>query len=455
MSYVLAMEKPKPADRIDGALVALFLLGIYLDLKFWLPGGIPVPAILAGAAGGLLLLKHSGEMTERHFLALVAVLVLYLGSLVSASGPAFVGERFKGFIQLAYSLLITYGFFLAASRVGAERLSRMCLIFCVAIIVGCALENYTAFKQISDSFRSAVFQSGVYDADTRDEYLYGLVRPKLFTSEPSMVTFGFTLFAFAWYALTANRYRLPIYLVLLAAAYVLMRGPTLMLGVVLIPIYEILVASRRGPEGRFDGTRVARWGMLTLVLGGAAVAAGSLLYGARLDAIASGEDASFFARVVAPALTAVELLERQPVAGAGLTGWEYIDPIVVQIYATAKELSINYWFDGAANAITNYFWLHWIFLGLLWGAVLLVALTWLLHALGVRDILFCWLVWVVLGQAMGGYVSPRTWTVLMFAAVIAVLCEQRGEYMVLRRSSTSARPGYSPPAPPRIVTGSQ
>lgn len=451
MSFVFAQPADARTDRIDAILVTLFLLGVYLDVKLWLPGGIPVPAVLAGAAGGLLLAKHIGAMTERHFVALVTILVLYLASLLSATDTSFAGERFKGFIQLSYSLLAAYGFFLAAIQLGADRLGRICLAFCGAILIGCTLENYTAFKQLSDGFRNAVFESGVYGADLRDELLYGRVRPKLFTSEPSMVTFGFSLFAFGWYALSRSGLRLPIYLGMIALGYFLMRGPTLLLALSLVPVYEILIRARRGPEGRFDGAHAMRWAVLAMVLAAATVAAGLALYGARLEAIASGEDASFFARVIAPAMAAGEMLSRYPVAGAGLTGWEFIDPVVVQIYASADALSISYWFDGAANSITNYFWLHWIFLGLFWGAVLLVALTWLLRTLGVRDVLFCWIVWVVFGQSVGAYVAPRTWAVLMFASAIAVICSRRGEYMVLRDGRASAGPQTAVPATPRLV----
>jgi hypothetical protein len=407
-------------------LVVFYLLGLYLGVAAKLPGGIPVPTVLAGIAGALLLLKNARHVAERHLVPIVAVLVLYLLSVLTAPNYAYLGERFKGFIQLSYSLVLGYGLFLAVTRHSRVELARVLLWFCLAIVVGCALENYTGFRGISDAIRNHLFESGIYESDLRDQYLYGRIRPKLFTSEPSAVTFAYTLFAFAWYVLAHARLKLLVYVALLAAGYWLMRGPTLLLGFALIPAYEVLLASRRGPIGaaRLDLPRATVALMLTAVLVVAAIFAGSVLYAERIEDIAAGRDVSFFARVIAPLLTAIAIVSEHPLTGAGLTGWEFIEPTVQQIYTTAPTFSLDYRFGSAAHAITNYFWLHWIYLGLLWGCVLLAALTWFLRALGAPSILFCWTVWVVFGHAAGAYVDPRTWTVFLLTGAITVLHER-------------------------------
>jgi len=413
-------------DAINRWLVVLYLLGLYLGVAAKLPGGIPVPAVLAGVAGGLLLLKNAGHLAERHLVPIIAVLVLYLLSVLTAPNYAYLGERFKGFIQLSYSLVLAYGLFLAVTLHRRTDLARVFLCFCLAILVGCAFENFTGFRAISDAVRSRIFDFGLYEADLRDQYLYGRIRPKLFTSEPSAVTFAYTFFAFAWYVLAHARLKLLVYIALLVAGYWLMRGPTLLLGFALIPVYEVLLAARHGPTGnaRLDLPRAAVTLALTAVLVVAAFFAGSVLYAERIEDIVAGRDISFFARVIAPLLTAIEIVTEHPLTGAGLTGWEFIESAVQQIYATAPTLSLDYHFGSAAHAITNYFWLHWIYLGLLWGCVLFAALTWLLRALGAPSILFCWMVWTVFGHAAGAYVDPRTWTVLLLTCAIAVLHER-------------------------------
>ena len=44
------------------------------------------------------------------------------------------------------------------------------------------------------------------------------------------------------------------------------------------------------------------------------------------------------------------------------------------------------------------------------GRDLLVAVSVWLRMLGVPSLIYCWAVWVILGQASGSYVGPKTWT---------------------------------------------
>ncbi len=444
------MNGPAHVRRVDGGttfLVALFLLGLYLGVALMLPGGTPFPSFIAGLAGGLLLLTHRVCMTERHIVAILAVLVLYLLSILGAPDYSLLGEHFKGFIQLSYSLVIGYAFFLALVRYDRRRLAAIFLAFCIAILVGCVLETYTALRDVSDAFRERVFHTGVYVADLRDQILYGRIRPKLFTSEPSAVTFAFALFAFVWYVLSQARGKIVIYLLLLGAAYYFMRGPTLVLAAALIPAYEMLLATRKGLPGgrRMDAGRMIVAAVLALGLALAVVPFLQNFYAERIQQIASGQDPSFFARVIAPPILAFKIIEHYPVAGAGLTGWEYLEDMTQQIYASAEWFSSNYRFQGAANSITNYFWLHWIFLGLLWGTVILIALTIMLKTMGVPSVLFCWIVWAAFGQGAGSYVGPQTWAVLFLAAAAAVVHERESATREARRYLEEAYRRYGMP----------
>jgi hypothetical protein len=437
---------PHPPDGASQALVLLFFIGIYSGISLKLPGGVPVPAVIAGLAGALLLMAESSRIKERHLFAIIAVLMLYALSILAASDHRFLGERFKGLVQLTYSLVIGYALFLALTRYHRSRLASVMLGFSMVILIGCALENSDAFKGASDAFRAWAFDTGVYKADLRDQELYGRIRPKLFTSEPSAVAFMFSLFSFSWYALSGARLKLIGFLMLIAAGYIVMRGPTLLLCIALVPVYELLLGSRQGPPGevRLGIGRVAVTIALTAVLIGVAVPVVHALYATRLEAIAAGQDPSFFSRVIAPPMVALKVIAANPAAGAGLTGWEFIEEPTRQVYATAVWLSTDYRFDDAARALTNYFWLHWIYLGLFWGGVLLLALSLMLHSLAVPSVLFCWMVWAAFGQAAGSYVGPQAWTVLFLSAAIAVVIERD---RLLRR----ARPATAVAAPGRAA----
>ena len=416
------------ADRVDTVLVSLYLLGLYLGVEVRLTPGTPVPMVLSGLAGGLLLLKHMHRLRETQVALLLLIVLLYLGAILTAADPGHLGKRFTGLLQLSYGFIIGYGFFLTLMLFQPAALARIFGWFCAALIAGCCAEVFLdPFRVLSDTVRGVIFDFGVYIADQRDLELYGQIRPKLFTSEPSAVSFSFVLFAFCWYALSTWRWKLITYLGGFAAAFYLMRGPTLLLGLVLLAPYELLLAPRRntaGGPGYDFGRGMLAVGLTAVLTAGAIVIAGSL-FAQRLAEIQSGTDPSFFSRVVAPYLTAVEVIRERPIAGIGLTSESLIDGMVNQIYAQSPALVSQYSFTSAKYALTNYFWMHWIYNGAVWGLILLAAITIYVRSLGMPNLLFCWSVWAVLGQASGAYVSPKTWTVLYLACAISVL-QRRG-----------------------------
>lgn len=446
---------PRP-DLIDTGLLILFLVGIYLDLSIDLAQGVPVPTVIAGPAGLALLVRNARQIEGRHLVALLVVILLFLASILSAADYRFLFERFKGFVQLSYSLVIGYGVFITILKYDRDQIALILLGFCLLIVVGCALENYAGLGTVSDAFRAAVFETGVYKSERRDLELYGMIRPKLFTSEPSAVTFSFTLYAFAWLVLSTWRLKLLVYLGLLAAGFLLMRGPTLLLGFLLAVPYEVFIAARkgRGASAEFNMLRLFATLVLAALLLVAFYAVGTSFYAERLDSIARGGDPSFFARVTGPMLVAAEVVKDHAIAGAGITGEEFIADTVLQIYGTSSDLPARWRFDRISGVLTNYFWFHWIYLGLVWGIAMLVALAWYLRVLGAPSLAFCGAVWAIFGQASGGYVSPRVWLVLYVSCAVAILHQRQRSTAGARnapmrgplgRAASALRPGVSAP----------
>jgi hypothetical protein len=430
-------------DALDDFLVVVFLLGIYLGIDVHLSPTVPIPTVVSGAAGMVLLAKQMQYFEERHVRSLFLVILLYLGSILSATDYGFLHKRFTGLVQLTYSLVICYAFFVTLLRYGRTRLARIFLVFSLVILAGCALENYVpAFRSLSDAVRERIFSFGVYDADLRDLILYGRIRPKLFTSEPSAVTFNFALFAFAWYVLSTARWKAVAYGAMFAAAFVLMRGPTLLLGLALAIPYEVLLAARQttAEAVSYNLPRIAAAVGLSVLVGLVGLHLANTLYAERIADIESGLDPSFFSRVIAPPLVAFDTMSRYPIAGAGLTGEEFIGDRVRQIYSQAPSLASVWHFDNAAHALTNYFWTHWIYLGAVWGAILLVALTGFLRALGATSIAFCWTAWIVFGQASGAYVGPKTWVVFFLVCASTILHEREraGSRILVRLTPSEA-----------------
>jgi hypothetical protein len=131
--------------------------------------------------------------------------------------------------------------------------------------------------------------------------------------------------------------------------------------------------------------------------------------------------------------------------GIGLTGEPFIKEEVIDIYLNSPQFNYQWRIPTrTSEALTNYFWLHWIYLGVGCGLLTLIGLSLWLRVMGVPSVLFCWSTWVILGQAAGAYVGPRTWLILLVPAAAAVLHRQ-----VVRRpvAELEAEEADAQPAP--------
>lgn len=414
---------------IDMVLLGVFMIGIYLGVEIRITPTVPLPAAPAGLAGLLLLWRRRNDIQPVHLAGLLGVVVIYLAASLSATDTAFLSKRFTGLVQLTYSLVIGYALFLTLLSAGRRQLAGLFLGFCLVILAGCLLETYGGLRPVSDAARLVLYDYGIYESDLRDQMLYGHVRPKLFTSEPSAVTFGFTLFSFAWFVVSPRRGKLLFFLLLLGAGLVAMPGPTLLLALPLVVPYYLFV----DPGARHRAGIL----LLSVLLLLAAAVVGMTVYAERLSHVMAGNDPSFFYREIGPALVAFKVMRVYPWAGAGLTGEPFITDLVMNVFVASSQYSAAWKIDKIASALTNYFWLHWIYLGLVWGLAAMAGLSVWLRLLGVPSILFCWAVWVVFGQASGAYVGPKTWTVFLLAAGLSILLRRQAAPAVFQAGGPS------------------
>jgi hypothetical protein len=439
---VNAQAGQRRLGAFDTALVVVFVIGIYTGIEVHIGAAIPVPSVLSGVSGLVLLWRSRNDITPAHLMASLVVAVVYLGSILAASDLNFLPKRFTGFVQLIYSLTVGYALFLTLLRAERRQIAALFLGLCLIILVGALLEDYGGLRPISDAARYWLYDKGeIYDADLRDLLLYDRIRPKLFSSEPSAVTFAFTLLAFVWLLVSAWRWKLAGYLALMGGGLFALPGPTLLLMMLLLVPYMLLVTKDWG-----SGLVRAVAGLcFCLVLAAAFAIIGQSVYAARLHEIATGQDASFFYRVTGPALVARNVVATHPIAGAGLTGGTAIADEVINVFMQSPAFSPAWHIEDAGKAITNYFWLHWIYLGLVWGCAAIGVLTVWLKVLGVPSAPFCWIVWAILGQASGAYVGPKTWAVFFLAAAGAVIMERERPLRAAQRSVPVSHGG------PRVV----
>ncbi|MEE3623660.1 hypothetical protein UCD39_06605 [Nitrospirillum sp. BR 11752] len=434
-----------PLGMVDWVLLVGFLLGIYTGFAIQITPTVPFPAAISGITGVILLWRRRHGISAAGLAAFLGVTLLLLASILYAPGLDLLSKRTTGLLQMVYSLAISYALFLTVVEAGAAAFSRLMLVFILTIIVGTLLETYAGLAAISDAVRQKIYTSGVYDADLRDELLYGKVRPKLFTSEPSAVTFSYTLFSFCWLLTSSWRHKRLGYLAMMTAAMMAMPGPTLLLMLLLLGLHEMVPKGDDGPAPLLSVRLIKIGAVAALALIAFAIIASSV-YAARLDNIANGDDESFFYRVIGPFLVTLEVVKHHPILGIGLTGEQMIADTIATVFLKSGSFSPLWNIPEPNEVMTNYFWLHWVYLGLCGGAVLMLAISGWLRSLGVHALTLCWLGWTILGQASGAYVSPKTWTVLMLIAACSVLHAEAHK----RRTAPAPIPAPPPlrPYPP-------
>jgi hypothetical protein len=430
-------------DGLDMALICLFLAGVYTHYTIQVSATVPFPSAPAGVAGMILLWRRRDQIKPMAFAGFIAVVLLYLLSIFAPTDIRFLPRRTNGFIQLTYSLTIGYALFLTVTQANRSQIAGLFLGSALVILVGCLLEGHAGLRPLSDAARNVLYKSGIYEADMRDVLYYKRVRPKFFASEPSSVTFCYTLFTFLWMVVSTWRWKLVAYVGLVGLGLFAMPGATLLLMLLLIVPYLLFLASRRA--GRLDAGRLLMVACVAVIFFGAFVVLAQSLLAVRLEAVKSGDDPSFFYRIQGPALAGLDVMAHYPIAGAGLSGEPFIEKEITNVYLRSPFYSAHWQVvSPATELVINYFWEHWIFLGLVWGLIMMAALTVWLRALGVPSSAFCWMVWAILGQASGAYVGPACWAVLLLAGAAAVLHQRQEPQKDPRRRDIPRRLARQP-----------
>jgi hypothetical protein len=421
---------------LDLVLIFIFMAGLYTNYTILLSPKVPLPSVPAGIAGLILLVRRRNDITPRALIGFCAIVTLYLLSVLCAPDISWLSRRTNGLIQLTYSLAVGYALFLTVKRAERRQIARLFLAFALVIVVGCLLENYGGLRPVSDAVRNALYRKGVYENDLRDLMFYNRIRPKFFASEPASVTFCYTLFTFIWLVTSAWRWKLPLYLGLVGLGLFAMPGPTLLLMLVLLLPYLLFLGSRR--NGRIDASRFLVVALVAVLFSMGALLLAKTLFAQRFESVTSGNDPSFFYRVQGPALAGLDIMSRYPIAGAGLSGEPVIEREITNLYLRSSYYSGGWKVvSPATELLINYFWLHWIYLGVVWGVAIIAVISGWLRVLGVPSAAFCWVTWAILGQASGAYVGPTCWAVLFLAAAACILNQR----------TPVAAPGGWQPAP--------
>ena len=413
-------------------LLVLFLLSIYVEVPLYLTSSLFVPSFLTllVLVPVLALMYHRRVYKhEAAFLGQV-VLVLLLTALLSP-GFAYLNEKLIGLFQTVVSIAAGLLLLKLLSDLPKRWVANVLGALCLVLVAGAALEAVGILREVSDSFREVAFRQsgyGVYESDVRDEQITGFVRPKLFTSEPSLLAIGFLVFVNSWLVLTYDKKRLAAAGLGTAVMLVLTGSPVLLLSLAA----SLVIAWFKEP-------RLTSFASICILIG-----AGGLGFAFVQPEIFSNVSerlvesygnigttrlTSENRRVIFPFVTLVDVLQRSPLFGVGISGKE-----VVERYSS---LPIDPQYALGNNVLAMFVIYTGLIGALLFGRIIFVY--WRRARVG--NMMLLLILILILSQTLGGFETPRFWGyVFLFTAVVKMSYETKTGRRETKLSGVPSRP---------------
>jgi hypothetical protein len=342
--------------------------------------------------------------------------ITFIGIIFSDQMSEYFVERFKGFVQLFYSIIISFVFYLNLKKWKPRAVCSLFLVFIILILIGTFFEIFTDFKEVSDDFREKIFRGNLYDADLRDIYFYGMIRPKLFTEEPSHVAKFYLICLFVWFSLSENKVRYIIMLLFTVLGIVLIRSH---LVIIIIPITIIVEAFYRKKvkfyfQNKYKVLGVDKsFAILLILIAIILTLSINIIIDKRVNQIISGDDESFKIRFTGPIIIAFEVLKKYPLLGAGISGKEAIEEIIHNVY---YKIDVKYYsvYSFSTNIIMSFFVYYGVLGGILFGFGIYIFIK----RQKIEQIKYLFIIFIMYSQTMGGFVSMRPWGYFFIIAAV-------------------------------------
>lgn len=305
-----------------------------------------------------------------------ALLLAIGGASALVAGGVGLSVRASSFIYMAYSLVCGAALFSTIRQLPKVLVARTLLIMAIVLIVGGQLEvTFDFIRQLSNSVSVYMHPNVDYSSWTRDLAIAGKIRPKFFASEPSILARNISLFVLMWCALSKDRYKIPIGLILIAIGGYIGHSPTVLAGVIGIIVLQVneLLARRNFKVSFALAVRFVATAVVT------AVALGAIAYfnQDRIQIILAHGDASSLMRTVMPILVAQSVLSAHPLVGVGLGG-----RTLAEAYYADAFLRLGFDYTGLlgglgelTNNLPNTLFLYLIQYGIVGFTALIVALV--------------------------------------------------------------------------------
>jgi hypothetical protein len=409
--------------------LVLFISNIYAPApaKF---GPIPFPFPLCGLAAAYFYLMRLGDIGLSATIKIgIILLAAALASVFSSAADDNLVGVLLGFINVAYSVLVGYAFYLELRNWDAKSLNRLFLCLVFILITGAALEVAGPLRGISDAVRAHIFVDDLlYVSSERDVGMLGFVRPKFFTLEPSYLGITISFLVLLGVLTAESLITVMVYFGLLAAALGVVGSPTIVLGGILAGVAWVLKPSRTvaRKNGRLRQVGSRNIFMILVLMAGLVaivIAVAAILLGERFEAMLTGRDGSFNIRFYGSFLITLEILKVDPVFGMGPGGK---GEMTKAFLAGLSQITDDpYWYvenNRLHLLITNALLQQFATFGLFGGTMMFVASLSLFRELSGRGFIVLLAAMGGFALMMGGFTGARWWAFLFgICAVLEVV----------------------------------
>ncbi|MFG1275637.1 hypothetical protein [Xanthobacter flavus] len=413
----LVVSAPRSAASL--ILLVIFLVGYHLRLSVYSGETILIPMYLCNVAVFIAIVNFYSKVNTGIYLYLsLLTAIIVLTTLVGAIDSDLSGMT--GAIQT--SLAIVGFVFLVFVLLDVEpgRMVRYFTALWIALIILATLERAAPVREIYDEITNIVYTGmprSIYSADVRDMELYSIIRPKIFSSEPSYAaTTLSTISLLILFAIgEARRLRnFAIYLGMQVVQYIVAPSQTSIFFVAAVALFIFWPKKVR----------------LVHVVGAAMVIAlvsilllpsySDILAGSSGDAPFSHQlTGSFFGRITAGPLLFMKVALTDPLFGVGVGNKNATADMIIDVWAEAGAFQKFPWYIGLRpqDLMSNGFWWSWVYLGIVGGIAFYLVLVLLLKRMGALHpgkVLMCtWVIW----YAGSSFETIPSWFIMgIFAA---------------------------------------
>ena len=237
--------------NIQKILFCTYFLGCYIDYSLVLPSNFIIPYFFSHISCILLLIiNFQSLLLKRKFYFLISIFSFIIISLI-LSPKLYHGvlyEQLTTSINFLVSFLSFLGIWFASTNISKDFILNVTSFFLFFLIAGSMSERLIPqIKDLSDFFRSQIYNFGIYDSLNRDINLVAFERPKLFSREPSYLA-RFIIFSTAiWYSLTNNNYKFLFFFLIAVLGTIFVGSPMILILFPLVYLRKAIVGYNSFP----------------------------------------------------------------------------------------------------------------------------------------------------------------------------------------------------------------